>query len=109
MALFEWQRRWLVSGRTTGWKFQSELAVTPGLALDINPAAILLHDAVTDTQTQAHALADVLGGKERIENFADGTWVDPLPIIANDEEAFLPLNTAADFNGWILTGKRFTS
>ena len=40
----------------------------PGVRCDVDPAAVLAHDAVRHREAKARALADVLGGEERLED-----------------------------------------
>src|ERR1700676_4909440 len=50
-------------------KFEAERAATFGAIKSSDAAAVFLHHAVADAQTEAGAFADGLGGVEGIENF----------------------------------------
>src|SRR5919109_626415 len=49
----------------------NEAGELAGLALDLDFAAVILDDAVGDGQSQSGALANVFGGKKRIEHAID--------------------------------------
>src|SRR6185437_15776823 len=46
-------------------------------------AAVLLHDAEGNGQTEAGTATDLLGGEERFENVAENVLVDPAPVVAD--------------------------
>src|SRR6185369_10726997 len=56
------------------------------LAFDLDAAAMGGHDAVADREAQPGARANVLGGKERIENSAKNVGLDPATVIADRDD-----------------------
>jgi hypothetical protein len=53
---------------------------SPSDRLDVDIAARLLCEAIDHRQAEARALADFLGGEERIEHLGDRLGVMPDPV-----------------------------
>ena len=69
---------------------------SPGRALpriteDLDPALVLLHDAIDRGQAHARALADLTGGEERLENAGARGLVHAVARICYTEAHELPL------------------
>src|SRR5439155_1932450 len=88
-------------------EFQRKLAEFPSLGPDGNAAFALLDNAEADGQAQAHALAHVLGGKERIENFVQVLGGDAAAIIAQGQNTLAVVEMPLDPNGWFFVLERF--
>ena len=61
--------RWMVSGRPAGAR------------LNLDPAVVLLDDAVTDAQAQSGSLTHRLGREERVEDTVAVRRVDPVAVV----------------------------
>ena len=61
------------------WENNRKLGALTDLRRDLDIAAVLLHDAVGDAQTQSRSLAQRLGREERIKDFVDAFGRIPLP------------------------------
>src|SRR5262245_19633448 len=68
-------------------KIQGEFSVPSRLAFHLHAALILLHDAVADAEAKTHALSDILGGEERVENLVEMLGFDAAAIVADNEAA----------------------
>jgi hypothetical protein len=62
----------------------------PGLAVDLEEAAVLRDDAVDRGEPQARPLALRLGGEEGLEEVRQGRRVHPAPGVADREPHVLP-------------------
>src|SRR5258708_37664159 len=77
------------------------------LGADRDFAVAILNDAIADGEAQAHALADIFGGEERIEYLVQMFGADTHSIVANRERALAILDPARDPNRGLFTFKRF--
>src|ERR1043166_7214627 len=59
----------------------------------------LLYDTVTNAQSQPHPLADILGGKERIENLVQVPGLDAFPVVPKAQQALTIFFQALDPDG----------
>ena len=65
----------------TGWKEHAESAALAWKALDLDPALVLLGDAIDSGKAKAGSLADIFGSKERFENANEGGLVHALACV----------------------------
>ncbi len=59
------------------------------LAVDVDEAVVLLDDAVDRGQPEAGALADVLGGEERLEEVGQRLLVHAAAVVAHGQQHVL--------------------
>ena len=69
--------------RGDGREKDAERGAVAQLALDFDPALMLLDDAINRRQPQAGALADFLGGEERLERCGKCSGAMPVPVSAD--------------------------
>src|ERR1051325_1502286 len=79
-----------------GRELQCKFAKFSGLGPHGNPPVIILHDAVTDAQPQAHALAYVLGREERVENLVEVLALDARTVVADGQATRALVHAAFD-------------
>src|SRR6266404_7969434 len=60
------------------------------LALDVDPATVVGHDAVRHGEPEAGALAHVLGGEEWLEDVREGLRADAAALILDGDAQVLP-------------------
>src|SRR5262245_28533287 len=53
----------------------------PGRRLEVDPAPMLLNNAVTDAQPQTYALAERFGREERIEDLVANGRIDAVAVV----------------------------
>ena len=58
----------------------------PRLAVNVDEAVILAHDAVDGGQPQAGALAHAFGGKERLENLTENAFIHAAAVIDDHQK-----------------------
>ncbi len=61
-------------------------------AVDVDESVVLLDDAVDRGQTQAGALADILGGEKRLEDMIQRLFVHAAAVVADGQQDILAGN-----------------
>ena len=80
-------------GRFGDGEFQDEFGAHSGLAFGPNAAAVLLHDAVGEAETEPGALALRFGGEERVEDLLEVLRADTRAVV-NDPQPHLRVGAA---------------
>ena len=65
------------------------VAAPTGLARDVDPAAVLVHDRLRDGEAEAGALAGLLGGEEGLEDALQIGGIDAGPLVGDPHPAAL--------------------
>ena len=87
-----------------GGEFQRKLAELAGFGAHGDLALAILDNAMADGEAKSHALADILGGEERVKDLVQVLPVYAGSVIAENQEGLAPLQAALNPDGRFFAG-----
>src|SRR5437867_4933020 len=102
---FVWNDEISLNASSFNREFQGKFTEFTRFGSDIYPAFTLVNNAIANCQSQAHALAHVLGGIKRIEYLVQVLGGNSGPVVTDDQNTLAIFNPPFDPNHWLLVFK----